>query len=207
MSAAELSTLPILGYRLPKPQLTSAATQPDKMLQPWIAATSSTTVIDVYSFDRFRPFAQLFRQSSTSTIVPSAAATGHPEASRVHIGSKPAGTGVVVCGDDFDALAWAHGAIISAKGPTAVALYLVIGQLTPQVIYELIETYPRGVEQALDVFNPEIPFAPEYKDAAHRQIVLNNWADVKARAIKHKKQLGEAYPNSSAPQEESTARH
>jgi hypothetical protein len=142
-------------------------------------------IIDVRQFDRCKPFAQLFDDeqllddASTSKIVRSASAElaanwqDHQQ-SIAKLKPKPKGIAVAVRGNAFQALIWAQGALISAAGPIATALKLLIADFSKEERARLVQAQPSVLEKALNVFQSDvrdhyIPHAGEYLAQAYRE--------------------------------------
>lgn len=162
-SADGVSQAPVLGYRLRvSHSVSSDSEQRVPMMQRWIVKTSSAVTIDVHLFHRCRPFDELLGDRvSTSEVVPSAAAEladnwTIPEEIRAQLQPEPAGMAVLVCGTNFKALVWADGMLISAVGPVATGLKLLIANFSPEARSENVKAEPDILKEALDVFLPEV---------------------------------------------------
>jgi hypothetical protein len=198
-SAAEFSHVPVLGYRLRESHRENADSVPYVPApQRWMAVTTSKVIIDVPQFDRCKPFAQLLDDASTSEIVKSASAElaanwqDHQEAI-AKLKPKPKGIAVAVRGNAFQALVWAHGALISAAGPVATALKLLIADFSLETRARLVLAQPSALEKALNVFQPDvrdhyIPDADEYVAQAYSEVSdVTKASQLKLGALAHKR--------------------
>ncbi|MEB3023564.1 hypothetical protein [[Mycobacterium] crassicus] len=194
LGSGQLSSVPFLGYRLRESHLDTADTEPYiRAPQRWIAVAGSTALIDVPTFDRYQPFAQLLDQDSTSELITSiheALASFPCDGVNRDMLARSTLT-ALVRGRDFQALVWDYAVRICATGPTATALKLLFADFSPQSRANTVQGRPGLLKTALDVFYPEIrqryiPKEAEYIATAHREQAGASHRRLAALAAKRK---------------------
>jgi hypothetical protein len=197
LSAVEFVDVPMLGYRLRKSYRENADTVPYVPApQRWTAVFAAAVIINLPLFDRCKPFAQLFNSPTTSKIVASAseelAKNWQAHTTTIaQLRPQPAGDAVVVGGNDFQAMVWAGGALISAAGSVATALKLWIAGFSLEARKKLVYAQSTTLEEALAVFRPEvrslyIPRADEYVTQAKDEAICESQKQLAERAGKRR---------------------
>jgi hypothetical protein len=193
-----LTHVPFLGYRLRESHLDTASTQPYiRAPQRWIAWARTTVEIDVFTFDRYQPFAQLLEQDSTSELITSTpeALASFPCDEVTRHRYPPTGLTVHVRGRDFQALVCDSNIHICASRTVATALKLLMDDFSPQIRASTVKGENDLLEAALAVFRPEIrqryiPRANEYVTIADREVAEARQDQLRERVAKRKRNQG-----------------